>query len=250
MVGAGICGFNGNTTELCTRWTELGAFYPFSRDHNAIDQIPQERYRWSTVAEASRRALGVCYSLLLYYYTNYQHSVEKGWPVARSLVFEYPDTQVDAFLPRGIWYGWYTHKALNGRNANVALDAPLEHVNVHIRGGSVAPIQEAAMTTTEPHRSASGKLYVDDGETFNTDHRWVHFKFTKKLEVMPRSGHYNISQPLSKFTILGNQSSATKVSVNGKPLWFGSITKSAKNHTLAVDGLKANLNMKTVVELY
>jgi len=35
LVGADICGFMSDTNDdLCTKWHYVGAFYPFSRNHN------------------------------------------------------------------------------------------------------------------------------------------------------------------------------------------------------------------------
>lgn len=68
FTGADTCGFNGNTDEeLCSRWMQLSAFLPFYRNHNVLGAIPQEPYNWDSVADASRQAIYMRYSLLPYW---------------------------------------------------------------------------------------------------------------------------------------------------------------------------------------
>ena len=45
FVGSDICGFiNPTSPVLCTRWTGVGVFYPFARNHNNINTPDQEPY--------------------------------------------------------------------------------------------------------------------------------------------------------------------------------------------------------------
>jgi alpha-glucosidase len=201
--GADVCGFNRDTTEeLCTRWMELVAFYPFARNHNAIGQIDQEPYLWNSTAEASRIALNIRYQILPYFYSLHEESNRLGTAVWRPLIFEYPEyesfadndvqillgtdillspvvdegkTSVDAQFPAGVWYDWYSYESVTATaNKNekkyTTLDAPLTHIPIHIRGGAIIPTKTPEYTV---------------GETYATDYNLI-IALDKKNEAQGR----------------------------------------------------------------
>jgi len=203
-IGADICGFAGDTTEeLCGRWMQLGAFYPFARNHNMDGQIPQEPYLWDSVASISRDVLGIRYSMLPLYYTLFYEASAFGSMVIRPLFFEFPadtntyaiDTQfligsavlitpvltqgassVTGYFPAARWYDYYTHKGFISQGERVTLDAPFETIPIHYLGGHVVALHSPRYTTYETQQTdfslivaldtygvARGTLYLDDG---------------------------------------------------------------------------------------
>ncbi|KAG4399580.1 hypothetical protein GLYMA_08G262800v4 [Glycine max] len=179
MVGSDICGFYPQPTEeLCNRWIEVGAFYPFSRDHANYYSPRQELYQWQSVAESARNALGIRYKLLPFLYTlNYEAHVS-GAPIARPLFFSFPTytecyglstqfllggslmvspvleqgkTQVKSLFPPGSWYSLldWTHTITSKDGVYVTLDAPLHVVNVHLYQNAILPMQQGGMVSKE-----------------------------------------------------------------------------------------------------
>lgn len=153
--------------------------------------------------------------MLPYLYTLLHNAHAKGDAIMRALAWEFPDdimlrstdnqflvgpsvlitpvlekgaTSVKGVFP-GIgdgtrWYDWYTLQEVKGVNPseNVTMAAPLEHINVHIRGGSIIPMQQPAYTTAQnranPYsllvaldndENATGSLYLDDGKSIEPD---------------------------------------------------------------------------------
>jgi alpha-glucosidase (family GH31 glycosyl hydrolase) len=93
LSGADICGFLNDTTEdLCTKWHFVGAFYPFSRNHNGAT-LAQEPYVWNDTAQGHMRdAIKIKYSLIRYYYTNlFDIRIKGKGTLYKPMFFEFPE---------------------------------------------------------------------------------------------------------------------------------------------------------------
>lgn len=270
FVGADICGFIGNTTEeLCARWQQLGAFYPFSRNHNSDTSKDQDPGIFgSVVARITRNALHIRYSLLPYLYTLfYQHNT-KGSTVARPLWHEFPrdnsTRQIDEqflwgsgllispvvhqgrirkslYLPPGArWYtitDFFNWSSFSPSTTGwVEVEAPLDVIPLHVRGGSVLPLQLPAMTTKlsrqnpfqlifalDQNNQAFGSLYLDDGDSLNTiaDGKYL----MSRLAFQDNSIHYTLDKDgwvggsklvVQDIVVLGLSGPVSQVSVGGK----------------------------------
>ncbi|XP_070581151.1 lysosomal alpha-glucosidase-like [Ptychodera flava] len=268
LVGVDICGFEGDTTEeLCQRWQQVGAFYPFSRNHNAIGSKDQHPTVFSQDMQAStRKALLIRYTLLPYLYTLFHRANAGGKTVARPLFFEYPSdrstysidkqflwgeallitpvlqlsvVQVTGYFPKDTWYDYYTGMSIESEGQQITLDAPLDKINLHIRGGYIIPTQQPNVTTFAARKNpfglivalsgegiANGSIYWDDGDSLDTFKNKKHnaIKFTAaKNSITCRVVHDGYSEEpmvLGSVRVLGVANKPETVTANSKAVPF------------------------------
>uniref|UniRef100_A0A2K5Z9C6 Maltase-glucoamylase 2 (putative) n=1 Tax=Mandrillus leucophaeus TaxID=9568 RepID=A0A2K5Z9C6_MANLE len=208
--GADICGFFGDAEyEMCVRWMQLGAFYPFSRNHNNIRTRRQDPVAWNSTFEMlSRKVLETRYTLLPYLYTLMHKAHVEGSTVVRPLLHEFTDDrttwdidrqfmlgpailispvletstfEISAYFPRARWYDYSTGTSSQSTGQRKILKAPLDHINLHVRGGYILPWQEPAMNTHSSRQNfmgltvalddngkAEGQVFWDDGQSIDT----------------------------------------------------------------------------------
>uniref|UniRef100_A0A672PVR0 P-type domain-containing protein n=1 Tax=Sinocyclocheilus grahami TaxID=75366 RepID=A0A672PVR0_SINGR len=201
ITGADICGFfNVAEYEMCPRWMQLGAFYPFSRNYNTINMPRQGPVTWGPgFAAVSLDVLNIRYTLLTYLYTLMYEAHTHGNAVTRPMLHEFVTdektwgidkqflwgpallvtpaldpgvTVVKGYLSYGVWYDYHTV-----RGEFVDMDTPLEKINLHLRAGHILPLQKLENNTHYSRQNtlglivalndggeAKGSLFWDDGE--------------------------------------------------------------------------------------
>ncbi|XP_053782529.1 probable maltase-glucoamylase 2 isoform X1 [Desmodus rotundus] len=248
--GADICGFFGDAEyEMCARWMQLGAFYPFSRNHNTAGTRRQDPVAWNSTFEMySRRVLQTRYTLLPYLYTLMHRAHVEGSTVVRPLLHEFSEDrttwdidrqfmlgpavlvspvlssntfELQAYFPLARWYDYSTGSGNTSTGEWRTLQAPLDHINLHIRGGSVLPWQEAGMNTHSSRQKlmglivalddagkAEGQMFWDDGESIDTY----------------ENGNYFLANFIAAQNTLQIQTIHNKYLNNLNPLKVGNIT--------------------------
>lgn len=168
--GTDVGGFTGNSNgELLTRWTQLGAFVPFFRNHCEVRAISQEPWSFGEKYEKIiKEYIELRYKFITHIYNLFYKSSQTGIPVMRPLIMEFPEDkkcqnlsdqfmigksimaapvyQPDQekrmlYLPEGNWTDFWTKEIYQG-GQHIIIDAPLDTLPLFVREGSIIPLNE------------------------------------------------------------------------------------------------------------
>lgn len=241
MVGDDICGFIGNSTdELCARWMNLGAFFPFSRNHNLRESTSQEPYAFgkdSKTLKVSKVALGYRYSLIRYFYTNlFLISLGKSGSFFKPLFFEFPDdletykriddsalignalyfipaftsnTTVTAYFPNEDWTTFPEGKVFNTFDKESKTGKEVELIygfydmHLYIRGGFIVPRQETVypfVKNTQELRKRPTEIYIHPSSTIHEAKGDIIFD-KDDIDTIERGDYLHVSMSFNHDTI-------------------------------------------------
>lgn len=208
FTGMDVGGFTGNaSSNLFSRWMQIGAFSPYFRNHTAINTKSSEPWTYGEeVLEVSRNYVNLRYRLLPYLYSTFYEATQNGLPVVRTLAIDYTyDNKIydDAFqnqylfgksmmiapfesgkeygkvyFPQGKWYNLYNDNTESGSSEKV-ISLSLQKLPVYVKESSIIPVQSLIQSTNEKPTDTltvhvyngdaanSFVYYEDDGISFN-----------------------------------------------------------------------------------
>lgn len=171
---AGEGGLSATDKDLYRRFVELGALQPIMRLHNGA--VPFRHWTFDDDAEtlAHFKRYAVLHNRLFpYLYTVTAEARDRGLPVMRHLLLEYPDDpqawnvhdqyllgdrllvapvlEEDAvertlYLPAGRWWHWWSGEPFTGPG-EVTVPAPIGEIPLFVKDGTLLPLFDGPIDT-------------------------------------------------------------------------------------------------------
>jgi alpha-glucosidase/alpha-D-xyloside xylohydrolase len=151
-----------------------------------------------------RKYLELRYRMLPYLYSTVRECATTGMPIMRAFWLHFPDdpkavacpdeylfgknllvapvvekgaTSRTVYLPRGVWYDYWTGERMDGER-EIIRSVDLQTIPLYVRAGSILPLGPVKQFTSQkvdgplsvsiyPGANASFLLYEDDGTSFN-----------------------------------------------------------------------------------
>ncbi|GAA0348664.1 glycoside hydrolase family 31 protein [Bacillus horti] len=196
--GPDVGGFDFHANgELLTRWTQVGVFTPFFRNHSAISADRQEPWSFGEEYEKIIAAyIRLRYQWLPQLYTMFREAHEDGLPVMRPLVLEYPEDSNThhlqdqfmlgsnvivapvitpktehrvVYLPEGEWVDYWNNDLYTGGQHHL-VKAPLDKLPIFIKKGSFIVLGDTKENTKEKDDNRYVHCYYDEGKSFAFTH--------------------------------------------------------------------------------
>ncbi|PAQ15651.1 alpha-glucosidase [Bacillaceae bacterium SAOS 7] len=254
--GADVGGFAYDANaDLLVRWTQLGAFMPYFRNHSNLGTVHQEPWSFGEEAEAIvKKYIELRYRWLPHFYTLFHEASVTGLPVMRPLVMEYPDdantfnladqfligdntlvapiTTPDTYhrvvyLPEGEWINYWTDEPMSG-GKHILVEAKWEELPLFVKAGTILPqaetfkpVDQLSIHVYPSEEVCEYTLYDDDGETFAYqagDYFQLHLKAWKQGETVyiETEELHGAYQPNWKEVSINVHGPVSKVVINGK----------------------------------
>lgn len=180
--------------EVYTRWMQFACFTPMFRTHGK----KTAREPWCFEGNTTDICLDLVKlrnNLIPYIYSNSYKTYKDGVPLMRPLYLEHPEDEKcwyvndeyyfgdnlliapvftsikenntkQVYLPKGLWYDFYTLNPVNG--GEITVDLTMDNIPVYIKEGSIT-VTEKEIIVTQSRKTKSDEYiwYTDDGETNN-----------------------------------------------------------------------------------
>ncbi|XP_077984553.1 sucrase-isomaltase, intestinal-like [Glandiceps talaboti] len=173
------------------------------------------------------------------------------------------ETSVDVYFPNARWYDYYTGEEVSPSNigSQATLNAPMNYMPLHVRGGYILPTQEPGRSTVytrslplgmivalDDTDEAFGEIFWDDGESIDTyengEYYMAQFHANKgEFDCIIEYDGYRGVDTLVWGTarVFGVDNPVSSVTVNGGKHY--DYTYNTQTKELTIDNMNASINV-------